>query len=901
MQNFSLLIPTLNEAENIGPLLERLQRVTAQLGAESEIIFIDDGSADGTREKIISYRGPLRVRLVRREHQRGLTGAVVAGARAAEHDLVVVMDSDLSHPPEQIPDMLAQLAEGRCDMVIGSRYVAGGGTPGWPLFRRIASLLASLPARLLTGVRDPLAGFLAVHRRHLVGIDNGLRGFKVGLEVMARADAGFTVREVPIIFQDRHYGNSKMRVGILGKYLGQLLRLSGERLNSHCSVLLPLLIAALCGGLLDGSLFSLLTSLGYGLDISHAASFLMAAFLAYGLATLLETRQGPTARPHRVLPYTAMTLLLLFLRGGVLTIPALRATSPSLSLLAVLAAGTSLALATALLVSKRTAGAVLNWRIYGTLLIVYTIMLRLVYLGRVELLQEEAYYWNYAQHLAPGYLDHPPMVALLIHLGTMLFGDTELGVRFGAFFCWFITSFFVYLLARAIFDRQAGFLAVILVAVLPIFFGVALVMTPDAPLIASWSGALYFLYRALVREHSGAWYWAGICLGLGMTSKYTIAFLGPAIILFMLLDAPSRKWFTKPQPYLAVLLALAVFAPVIWWNSQHDWASFLFQSRSRILDRSEFSTHELLAAILVLISPTGFLAAAAILKPQERLRLYGIGAGDAIDRRGYYFGVAMAIIPLAIFAVFSISREIKLNWTGPLWLSLLPFMACTMSPQKDSPRQLLPRLWPGTLMVLVLAYGGLLHYCAVGLPGFTFGNSRNFLFGWDDLASQLDEKITLVTARNGERPLVAGMDHYRLASGLAFYRSKEQSSDDRATTVNETTGRQLFGSGALMYDYWLSPAAAEGRDILVVAQRPEQLAPERLAGHSRQLGDLGEISVTKLGKKAGRYYYRLLTWYTPGTIHNHAGPVSLRESPRQQQRRTAQASPMAATGRGATL
>ena len=249
-----------------------------------------------------------------------------------------------------------------------------------------------------------------------------------------------------------------------------------------------------------------------------------------------------------------------------------------------------------------------NWRLTAFCIIFYSILLRLLYLGSYELIQEEAYYWNYSQHLAMGYLDHPPVVALLIWLGTHLFGHSEMGVRFGAFLCWFVTAWFSYNLTLTVLGRKAALNALVLIALLPLFFGSALVITPDAPLIACWSGALYFLHRALVDENRKAWLGAGICLGLGLTSKYTIALLGPAIILFMLIDRRARRWFFKPQPYLAAIIALIIFSPVILWNYQHGWASFLFQTQHRMASAFRFSTPELLGAILLLLTPTGLIA-----------------------------------------------------------------------------------------------------------------------------------------------------------------------------------------------------------------------------------------------------------------------------------------------------
>ncbi len=106
MKKFSIIIPTLNEADNITPLLQQIAEVTLPLGLTPEVIFVDDGSTDNTRQNITAYSGDLEVRLVCRDSQKGLAGAVVAGARAASHPHVVVMDADLSHPPQMIPALV---------------------------------------------------------------------------------------------------------------------------------------------------------------------------------------------------------------------------------------------------------------------------------------------------------------------------------------------------------------------------------------------------------------------------------------------------------------------------------------------------------------------------------------------------------------------------------------------------------------------------------------------------------------------------------------------------------------------------------------------------------------------------------------------------------------------------
>jgi dolichol-phosphate mannosyltransferase len=208
----SLVIPTLNEAENIEPLVARLAQCQPKL---DEIIFVDDGSTDGTRERIRSLNANASVRLIERETPAlGLSGAVIAGARAAAGDWLVVMDADLSHPPEKIAELLRPLLEGRADIVIGSRYVEGGSTPGWPLWRKILSRSAAGLAYPLTGVHDSMCGFFALPRKLLLELTPAATGFKIAFEALVQGGKNLRVLEIPIAFRDRTRGVSKMSFGV---------------------------------------------------------------------------------------------------------------------------------------------------------------------------------------------------------------------------------------------------------------------------------------------------------------------------------------------------------------------------------------------------------------------------------------------------------------------------------------------------------------------------------------------------------------------------------------------------------------------------------------------------------------------------------------------------------------
>ncbi len=208
----SLVIPTLNEAENIAPLLARIAQCEP---APDRIIFVDDGSTDGTRAAIRDLAGSAPIALIERDAPSlGLAGAVIAGARAATGEWLVVMDADLSHPPEKISELLEPLREGRADMVIGSRYVKDGSTPDWPLWRKVMSRVAAALAYPLTGVHDSMGGFFALPTKLLLELAPAATGFKIAFEVLVQGGRNLRVIEVPIVFRDRSRGVSKMSFGV---------------------------------------------------------------------------------------------------------------------------------------------------------------------------------------------------------------------------------------------------------------------------------------------------------------------------------------------------------------------------------------------------------------------------------------------------------------------------------------------------------------------------------------------------------------------------------------------------------------------------------------------------------------------------------------------------------------
>jgi len=226
----TIIVPTLNEEANIDLLLERIFRVRRSCRLDFDVLFVDSASKDRTCERVQAWQEREPVRLLRRETNVGLAGAVIAGAGATDAVFVAVMDADLSHPPEALPELLQPLLDGSHDMVIGSRYIEGGSMPDWPLSRKLSSRLATLPALFFCDVKDPLAGFFAVERRRLAGLPGPVPGFKIGLAILAEYCHQLRIKEIPIEFRDRDYGESKMDRRVVLLYVYQLLELFLRRL-----------------------------------------------------------------------------------------------------------------------------------------------------------------------------------------------------------------------------------------------------------------------------------------------------------------------------------------------------------------------------------------------------------------------------------------------------------------------------------------------------------------------------------------------------------------------------------------------------------------------------------------------------------------------------------------------
>jgi len=220
--DLTVLIPTFNERENIGKMVNAVDNICKAHSINEEILVVDDNSRDGTIVVVETLMNEHRnLHLLVRKENRGLSQSLYEGMLHAQADLVQCLDCDFSHPPEKIPIFYHFLKNEGFDMVIGSRYLEGGEVIHWPVIRRGLSFGAALLSRLLIpNVKDSGSGFFAINLRILNATRLSPRGFRMGFEILGKAH-WTRVQEIPIVFKDREFGQSKLKGRIICDFLIQ--------------------------------------------------------------------------------------------------------------------------------------------------------------------------------------------------------------------------------------------------------------------------------------------------------------------------------------------------------------------------------------------------------------------------------------------------------------------------------------------------------------------------------------------------------------------------------------------------------------------------------------------------------------------------------------------------------
>lgn len=449
----------------------------------------------------------------------------------------------------------------------------------------------------------------------------------------------------------------------------------------------------------------------------------------------------------------------------------------------------------------------------AAVIIAVAALVRLALAAVVPLFPDETYYWEWSRHLAAGFFDHPPAIAILIRAGTIVFGATPLGVRAGVVLAGAAASWALVVLAHDLDTahaddpetgdgvpvlRSAVVRTALLASVIPVALAGFAIATPDAPLLATIAVALVALTRALAapprsRQSFGWWLAAGIMLGLGFCAKYTSVLLPLGVLAALLSRASLRRRLAEPGPYVATLVALLVFAPTAIWNAHHHWISFAFQLQHGLgTPHGSPVSRELnfIGGQLGLITP--ILALLAVIAVARTLR-------PGSDDRRFLLGV-IATVVVAFFAISAIRRPVEANWPAPALVAAIPLLALPWS----TPRW---RSWfiGGLALAALVSAIVLVDATAHVLPLPAHRDPLWRAQGWRDLAD------AVTRARQSLPPACSATwvaaDRYQDASELAFHLPAQP----RVFSLN-------LGGRANQYDLWpqLSALAAPSDCVLFV-------------------------------------------------------------------------------------
>jgi Dolichyl-phosphate-mannose-protein mannosyltransferase len=423
------------------------------------------------------------------------------------------------------------------------------------------------------------------------------------------------------------------------------------------------------------------------------------------------------------------------------------------------------------------------------------------------LMAQETYYWAYSQHPAWSYFDHPPMVAWGIGAGTGVFGLNAFGVRCVTLIWAFGTTVFGQLILRefgASVRTQAMW--VFLSLGVPILAASHFLANPDAPLTFFWTLCMYALWRAR-NAGSGWWFLAGIGAGGAMLSKYSAVFLGAGGVIVLLWDPVMRRRLKTSGPWLALVVATACFSPVIIWNAEHDWASFLFQTQRRYESTGlDFGTLGRFAGEqAALMSPFLF-----VLLPATMIWVWrGARRGDDSMKWLLAFGVPMVFY----MGVNSLYMTVKMNWIMPCAVPVT--IAVLLWVQRTGLETRRPRTARILRIGVFATLGAFLAIPALVFVPAGIGTSWS---GWEEICQKTEHWVREARRqdRASGRVFVFAPD-YRDASQLTYHLARSHVDGSEVPTV---MAQNVYGEGALEYDFWTRPARFTGSSAVFVVIRP---------------------------------------------------------------------------------
>ena len=320
----------------------------------------------------------------------------------------------------------------------------------------------------------------------------------------------------------------------------------------------------------------------------------------------------------------------------------------------------------------------------------------------------------------------------------------------------------------------------------------------------------------------------------------------------MTITPSARKWFFRKEPYLAIVIAILLFSPVIYWNSIHQWASFEFQSTRRFSASYHFYFHCFVGLLLLFLTHLGLWGLWKLIRKD-------IPAAKLVNENTVTFILVFTFLPLITFGVFSLTHRIRFNWIGPSLLSLLPWLALLISQSTLSKRLNFRNSWLITGSVLLVAYGALLY-------GLSFGFSENLnkklfrkFIAWDAMTKDINALARSIQRDSSNAPIIIPLDLYNISSELIFYQNKLLANGiiQKAYPV---IGRHVFGAESLMYRYWFSGKIPPKKTVILVSFNNDDFQLPTLNGQVIDETNLKFIWARSQGKgvKIKPMYYKIV-------------------------------------------
>jgi len=487
----------------------------------------------------------------------------------------------------------------------------------------------------------------------------------------------------------------------------------------------------------------------------------------------------------------------------------------------------------------------------ATSIILAFVALRMIAAVYTPLLIDEAYYWMLSRHVAGGYYDHPPMFALVIRLGTMIAGDTQFGIRLVSILLALPMSWAVYRAAAILFEsHRVGSTAAIQFNVTMMVSLGTMLVTPDTPLMLASSFVLLSLVK-VDQTGRGAWWLAvGAATGTALLSKYTALFFGPIILIWLVAVPRLRHWLLSPWPYLGALIALVMFVPVLHWNADHQWVSFVKQfGRAQIGGFNLRTFAQMIPSQFAFATPAMFTLAMS--------GLYALATARAGTRVAAILLNAMVFTFTLYFSVHSLHDNVHPQWLSPMYPALAVAAAVAADLVVWGPRwqkvvDFLAR-WsvPGSVLIFALL---MFQTWSGALNGYRRDETAGQIaVGFPEVAREIEA----IRSRVGASCILAS--YYGTTAWLEFYLPKG--------TCIAQRGERIRWANTPEPD----PALLEGK-LLYVGER--NFGQARLEAEFASVTKLAELS-RKRGPLAIEAYTVLLLEGPKGEVLDRSPPPEL--------------------------